>query len=904
MGRVYLGADAGGRPVAIKVLHPDSTAETVERFLREARLLASIHHPNIIPVHDVGHAEGLHYYVMDYVDGPTLQARLMSGPLDPDEARQVGRDLLEGLGAVHAIGVVHRDVKPSNVFLLPGRAILGDFGVAHIADATPLTSAGAAVGTAGYQAPEQLQGSGVTARADLYAVGITLYESLTGRRWRILERPSQADWHGISRPLALTLGKALAFNPDDRWESAQVFRSALDGRWALRRRLVRWSGASAAAVLGLAAALWPSSSSRRTEPADLALVPFEGQGPSAELSRFVLKRLEWYPQWSVVAQGADSAIAEGNVRPARAYVSGRLIPSSAGFTLELAIRDSAKALLTSVAAPGDTADLDGWSARIADSIVAKRFPRWLDQFREFAARQGGNVPAYREYLRGEDAFARDAWEEAERHYRNAFDLDSTFLQAAWRLTVVRRWARVPFEADLRHLYDHHRADLPPLYRLLAEAQLTPDIRSRIALYERAAREFPRNGYAGLLYADELFHRGPLVGIPLDSSLRLLDRGRAPGFDRPLALDLSTWGYIRLGLKDQAWQALRERGTTASPEVEPHKDVDVEGFLRLAYVERFHPAIAPAVRWWALERNNSVSTTDLASVFRVSAIFDLPEAQLALARIVAERDSSAAARATACEATALALMMLGRSSEAMPQFDSAAAFLGSARAHLQALEWRVLPSAVGWPRGDTLGERLALAGLERIAEDTTLGGEAAWTLALAAYARGDTTSAGRWTSRVERDTTMSESARRHGSLLRAHAEAARGRWREALEISELAVAYDSTGRLGGPFQRAAAHLARGTWWQALEEPDRAEAEWLWYENSDFVGWPHGDAQAGEVDAVFSVAARRLRATLARARGDRRAACAGMRRVRDLWRGADPSFAAWRLGADSVVRSCTT
>jgi hypothetical protein len=248
------------------------------------------------------------------------------------------------------------------------------------------------------------------------------------------------------------------------------------------------------------------------------------------------------------------------------------------------------------------------------------------------------------------------------------------------------------------------------------------------------------------------------------------------------------------------------------------------------------------------------------------------------------------------------MMLGRPSEAIPGFDSAAAFLGSSRAHLQALQWRALPPALGWPRGDTLEERSALSRLERIAEDSTLGSETAWSLALAAYARGDTTRAQRWTARLERDTTASMSARRLVSLLSANAEAARGHWREALAASEPAVAYDSTGRLGGAFLRAATHLARGRWWQALNEADRADAEWLWYENSDFVGWPHGDAQAGEVDAVFSVAARRLRATLALQRGDRRTACAGMRRVAELWRNADSQFTPWRLGADSVARSC--
>ncbi|MGH7515774.1 MAG: hypothetical protein ACREOQ_22980, partial [Gemmatimonadales bacterium] len=762
-------------------------------------------------------------------------------------------------------------------------------------------STGAILGTAGYLAPEQVQGGGVTEQADLYAAGITLYESLTGRRWHVVERPLEADWRGVPRDLASATVRALAFFPGERWPSAAAFRRALDTGRQRRRRAARWTIGGVAGTLGLVAAFWPSAR-RRAEAVDLSVAPFEAAPPGAaylELSPFVWRRLQWFPEWSVAAP-ADS----GGTRPpfARVSVGGAFEPGGGGVSLRLALRDSTGALIASPAVAGDTADLSGWSSRIADTIVALTFPRWADRYREMAARESGSLPAIREFLSGEDDFARDRWSDAERHYRRALDLDSNFLQAAWRLTVVRRWARVPFESDLNKLYADHRDDLPPLYRLLAEAQLTPDRRRRVQLYEAAVRTFPRSGYAGLLYADELFHRGPLIGLALDSSARLLDRGTAPGFDRALALDHALWAYIRLGRRNEAWTALRERLATAGPSIEESGEVNVPAFLRLAYVERFHSWMAPALRWWFLERGGSIPAGHIAKVLRLAALFDLPDAQLALGKIVSRRDSTSAVRAAVAEASGLALLMLGRPAAAMASLDTASALMATTTARLQALQWRVLPAALAWPGAAAPDEQDAPAALERLTGDSMVGNEAAWTLAVTASARGDSASARRWTARVARDTVSGNAATRRLALLVAMEQASLGRLRDAIALSEPAIAFDSAGRIGGAFLRSAAHLARGRWWLALGEPSSADAEWLWYENSDFVGWPRAEAQAAEVDAVFSVAARRLRASLALAHGDRRFGCREFERVAELWRGADVQFQRWARAADSLSRSC--
>ena len=232
MGVLFVARDKVlDRTVVIKVSRPElSHSDSAQRFLREARILARFRHPNIVQVYDAGHASGLFYYVMDYVQGETLAERLgRSPPLRLEDVVQLGVDLLNALEAVHRLGITHRDVKPSNVFLQDDRALLGDFGVAKISPEvdSALTFPGQRVGTPAYMAPEQGVGGEVTPRTDLYAVGMVLYEAVTGRHWPGNTHPSRSDWHLIPEPLAAVLRRALAWSPEDRWPDAGSFRSAL-----------------------------------------------------------------------------------------------------------------------------------------------------------------------------------------------------------------------------------------------------------------------------------------------------------------------------------------------------------------------------------------------------------------------------------------------------------------------------------------------------------------------------------------------------------------------------------------------------------------------------------------------------------------------------------------------------
>ncbi|MFB2556662.1 serine/threonine-protein kinase [Herbiconiux liangxiaofengii] len=192
MATVYRAVDEQlGRTVAIKVFRPGA-AETsdLERTRFETRVLASLNHHALVTLYDARVEDTDHAYLaMEFVDGPTLRARIAEGPVPPADVAAMAFDLAEALHVVHDGGVVHRDIKPSNVLLRPSRtpgpafrATLADFGIAYLLDSTRVTLPGTIMGTAAYLSPEQVRGAAPAPAADVYALGLLLLESLTGRR--------------------------------------------------------------------------------------------------------------------------------------------------------------------------------------------------------------------------------------------------------------------------------------------------------------------------------------------------------------------------------------------------------------------------------------------------------------------------------------------------------------------------------------------------------------------------------------------------------------------------------------------------------------------------------------------------------------------------------------------------
>src|SRR5919204_3180916 len=173
------------RTVAIKILSENLAASTefMERFRREARTAANLRHPNVITVHDFGEDErGVPYLVLEYIEGPTL-ADLMDAGLDDGRVPDLLDQIAAGLDYAHNRGVIHRDIKPGNVLLTDdGRAILTDFGLAWLLEGTQLTMVGGVIGTPEYMSPEQAAGDPIDHRTDVYALGVVLFEMLSGER--------------------------------------------------------------------------------------------------------------------------------------------------------------------------------------------------------------------------------------------------------------------------------------------------------------------------------------------------------------------------------------------------------------------------------------------------------------------------------------------------------------------------------------------------------------------------------------------------------------------------------------------------------------------------------------------------------------------------------------------------
>ena len=189
MATVYLVRDSrDSGHVALKLLDPrlgGSIAE--ERFRREVRVVSSLEHPHIVPLHESGRWQGTLYYTMPFVDGVSLRRRIADGgPLPIDEACRLTTEIAGALQHAHDRGVVHRDVKPDNVLLRDGQAVVADFGVARaistVVDSTVITGAGLAIGTPAYMSPEQLSGGTVDHRSDIYSLGCVLFEMLAGER--------------------------------------------------------------------------------------------------------------------------------------------------------------------------------------------------------------------------------------------------------------------------------------------------------------------------------------------------------------------------------------------------------------------------------------------------------------------------------------------------------------------------------------------------------------------------------------------------------------------------------------------------------------------------------------------------------------------------------------------------
>jgi len=283
---VFLARDLMlGRDVAIKVLDPSLalSGEHSDRFLNEARLVAALEHPHIVPIYRVAQKEGLLYIVMRYVPGTSVAGLLAKeGKIEPMRAAAIAREVADALDYAHHRQVIHRDIKPDNVLLdASGHAVVTDFGIARAAAAARLTQEGMVVGTPQYMSPEQAAGEEVDGRSDVYALGVVLYEMLTGQApfggktaaqilaKHLSQQPPALESQARDTPIALArvVSTALAKDPGDRYPTARDMAEALSltgspdsletGAARRKRRIgkgIRWAGVLVALVVLLVGA--------------------------------------------------------------------------------------------------------------------------------------------------------------------------------------------------------------------------------------------------------------------------------------------------------------------------------------------------------------------------------------------------------------------------------------------------------------------------------------------------------------------------------------------------------------------------------------------------------------------------------------------------------------------------
>jgi serine/threonine-protein kinase len=628
MATVHLGHDLRHhRAVAVKVLRPELAATLgPERFLREIEIAARLTHPHIIPLHDSGEADGLLFYVMPFVEGESLRDRLhREGRLSEEDALRIAAEVGEALDYAHQQGIVHRDIKPGNILLEAGYAIVADFGIARALTSSvvpELSSAGLVLGTPAYMSPEQIVADGhIDGRADIYSLGCVVYEMLAGHppyqaptvqamaamHIRGMPPPLQTVRPGLSLHLQDAVETALACEPDQRFPTAAAFTAALRGpvparrrsRWRTGRR--RWlaAGAAGLALAALAGTTFLGRSRVGLDPARVLVLPVRAPDPSVRASTREEATL------AIVAALNSSASLTG-VDGGRQGLAGTADPDRlartehAAFVLDsrLLAADSLRLLLdlrdlrtgtVMHRSLGFASDVPGWS--IGVRAVLELLPMLIPTgATDLPSLTGRSPAAVSEYFLGERDYRRAAMADALEHFRRAVQADSGFGLAAVRGAEAASWLHQELEArTLVAVALDPRGQLPERQRVLArgiEAWLTGKADTAMVRFREAAA-IPGAGAEPWMYLGETYNHLLPSGGALDSLAEAAygeARARDPTF-APVLFHLAEFA-IRRGDRAEAARLL-EQYRRAAP------DPDLVGSLELGVRCIEHGLPAPA-----------------------------------------------------------------------------------------------------------------------------------------------------------------------------------------------------------------------------------------------------------------------------------------------------------------------
>jgi TolB-like protein len=576
MATVYLAQDLKHhRAVAIKVLNPEIAAALgPARFLREIEIAAGLTHPHILAFHDSGDVAGFLYYVMPYIDGETLRDRMSrEKQLALEDAVRLTREIASALDHAHRHNVLHRDVKPENILLQEGHAVVADFGIARAISAAggdKLTATGITVGTPTYMSPEQAAGERqLDGRSDQYSLACVLYEMLAGQPpftgptvESVLHQHLTADPAPVTQlrrtvpeSVVRTLNRALAKAPADRYATVAQFAEELNA--ALRGPMAVASTRSRSRVAGAlvltvalagaffllrsrwaAGAVAPSAATIAVMP----LVPATQDTALERLGRELVVTLSANLEGvggihaaeaiTVLAQvkegerltpaaGAELARRLG----ARSVLRGTLVPSGRDVRLDAALFDvDSLAPLAQTTVMGHADDVAGLTDAATLALLKQVWQHGEPPAPDLAGLTTRSVPALRAYLQGEQALARAEFDVAVREFERAFAADSTFWFAFWRSLYPRDYEGSTADSATVAKLIAHRREFPMADRLMIEAQfLSPTMSDELAAWRHVTRRFPNYWPAWYNYGNYLVHWTPYIGTTYDDSRAALER---------------------------------------------------------------------------------------------------------------------------------------------------------------------------------------------------------------------------------------------------------------------------------------------------------------------------------------------------------------------------------------------
>jgi tetratricopeptide (TPR) repeat protein len=528
MASVFLAFDMKHhRELALKVLRPEvADAVGAERFLREIDTLAAMNHPHILPLHDSGQAGELLYFTMPFVEGESLRTRLeRDGPLPVTEALRITLECADALAYAHGHGILHRDVKPANILLSNGHAVLADFGIARAVEESaqrPLTSAGIVLGTVGYMSPEQATGDRpVDARSDLYALGCVLYEMLTGEppfagrsRIAIIARQVAASPTAVSvlRPdvppsVEQLVDRCLARTPADRFGSASELCEALIGvgsgplgvptgeNRAYRRNWWR-TAVSGLVMVGLASWLVVTviapSEGPPPDRSKVVVYPLANRGggehAGADVALMIgnallhTDPLSWIDGWEHLEPSqrddpagvsSEEARTIASERGAGHYITGGIAGSGDSITVRLILHDTrGDSVVDQSSATGALSDVS--PDQLGLQAVVQLLPSLMDPGHpvKLAPIADRNPAAVALWIQGDRAYRNARFGAALDFYERAVALDSLLTLAALKGAWAAIWRERPeYATDLVRLALRHDTVLPEPHRAFARGLL-------------------------------------------------------------------------------------------------------------------------------------------------------------------------------------------------------------------------------------------------------------------------------------------------------------------------------------------------------------------------------------------------------------------------------------------------